>query len=41
MKEEIAQAKQLVVAGKWEEAMALVNQKKARGTRGEEKSTTQ
>ncbi len=41
MKAEIAQAKQLAAAGRWEEAMALVNQKKARGTRGEEKSTTQ
>jgi len=41
MKAEIAEAKQLAVAGKWEEAMALANQRKARGTRGEEKSTTQ
>jgi len=41
MKEEIAEAKQLAAAGKWEEAMALANQRKARGTRCEEKSTTQ
>ncbi len=41
MKVEITEAKQLAAAGRCEEAMALVNQKKARGTRCEEKSTTQ
>jgi len=41
MKVEIAEAEQLAAAGKWEEAMALANQRKSRGTRGEEKSTTQ
>lgn len=33
MKAEIAEAKRLTAEGKWEEAMALAGQKKARGTR--------
>lgn len=32
-KAEIAEAKRLATEGKWEEAMALAGQKKARGTR--------
>ena len=33
MKAEVAEAKRLAAEGKWEEAMALAGQKKARGTR--------
>ena len=33
MKAEIMEAKRLAAEGKWEEAMALAGQKKARGTR--------
>ena len=45
MKVEIAEAKRLAAEGKWEEAMALAGQKKARGTRNvevdfREKTTT-
>ena len=36
MKAEIAEAKRLVSEGKWEEAMALAGQKRARGTRKEQ-----
>ena len=36
MKAEIAEAKRLAAAGRWEEAMALAGQKKARGTRSVE-----
>ena len=45
MKAEIAEAKRLAAEGKWEEAMAVAGQKKARGTRNvevgfREKTTT-
>ena len=45
MKLEIVETKRLVSEGKWEEAMALAGQKKARGTRNvevgfREKTTT-
>lgn len=43
MKAEIAEAKQLAAEGKWEEAMAMANQKEARGARKvnyQEKTTT-
>ena len=33
MKAEIMEAKRLAAEGKWEEAIALARQKKARGTR--------
>lgn len=39
MKAEIAEAKRLAAEGKWAEAMALADQKKARGRRGTEGKT--